>query len=38
MFKLKLFNFLIKFLERIINKKIVNYSKNKNNILDTKHK
>jgi len=33
MIKIKLFNFFIKFLEKIINRKIIYYSKNKNNIL-----
>lgn len=33
MVKFKLFNFFIKFLEKIINKKIVYYSKNENNLL-----
>jgi len=34
MIKIKLFNYFIKFLEKIINKKIVYYSKNKNNVLE----
>jgi len=33
MIKIKLFNFFIKFLEKIINKKIIYYSKNENNTL-----
>jgi len=33
MIKIKFFNFFIKFLEKMINKKIIYYSKNKNNIL-----